>query len=275
MSNTAFDQRGALAHDIVINGTALKAGSTPEQRFAALRASIEAGTLAPTHSTSGPPPTYRTAATELKFAQGDATATGGTRPPPQAPRTVATPAPLPPQGDPSPERQAQLDRELQAAGIQRRPDGTTHADGQADPDAADRLTIRYRELRQAAKSQKETAELRASYERDVQRVLAGRPLGELEIQIAPAPAPTAPAETAPPPYDDSWRQHIENGEWVNVDRLTTAHTSGYTLPRFAETQMLHASTIELLQDARAAGLTGEQVHAFLRANARRTGAIKP
>jgi hypothetical protein len=279
--STVVSEQGVLLQDRVVGGVTLTAGMTPTERFQALARSIEAGTFAPSHNGSGPPLEYQTHGTATRMAQGEkATA---------APGTVAGKAPAPtpkqleaankPQGTPSAARQAELDAELQAKGLQKRPDGTTHADGQPDLEAAERLTARYMKLRQALKGPKAEQELREIYERDMKRILEGRPLTELELNLDPNPGKkkqpavnksAAPAQTAAP----GWQSHIEDGQWVGLEHLTTAHTYGYSIPQYVKDQRVHVSVFDQLRDAKAAGVSQAQVNAVLHQHAVRNGWVK-
>jgi len=71
-----------------------------------------------------------------------------------------------------------------------------------------------------------------------------------------------------------WKQHVEDGEWVGLEHLTTAHTSGYTIPQYVADQRVHVSTFALLRDAKAAGISQQQVNAVLHQQARNHGWVK-
>jgi hypothetical protein len=111
------------------------------------------------------------------------------------------------------------------------------------------------------------ARFKAAYENDVKSLLEGKQLTAKQIatlkgtlgkvdSFVPKTREAAPTASAVPAYSDSWKQHVEDGEWLGLENLTTAHTSGYTLERFVNSQRVHVSVIDQLRDARAAGIAG-------------------
>jgi hypothetical protein len=288
-ANVVISEQGVLLQDRTVGGVELKAGMTPRERFQALARSMETGTYAPQHNGAGPPLEYQTHGTQTRIAQGEKRAapnTVGNKPAPPSPKELERQQFFenkPPQGEPSAARQAELDAELQAKGLLKRPDGTTHADGQPDLEAAERLTARYRKLCEALlpndmppqRREAKHQELREVYERDMVRILNGRPLTELELSIdMPKPkAPAAPAPTAPVARN-GWQSHIEDGQWVGLENITTADTHGYTIPRYVKEQRLHVSTFELFKQAKAAGISQAQVNAVMHQQAVNMGWVK-
>jgi hypothetical protein len=207
----------------------------------------------------------------------------------KAPPPVEPAKPIaPPQGNPSAARQADLDRELQAAGIQTGPDGRRIAAGQVDQEAIDLLTANYRTLAIANKDRPEVAaRFKAAYENDLKSLLDGRQLsgaqiaemrkraggGNVESFMPKSKEPTTPAP-APTAAKAGWQSHVEEGQWVGLEHLTTADTAGYTIPRFVKDQRVHVSTFELLKQAKAAGISQEQVNAVMTQQAKNAGWVK-
>jgi hypothetical protein len=267
---TTLTDSGVALLPVTIGGVTLPAGSTPKQRLEA-------------HARAGTQSQFHTDSTAARFAQGDGTIAG--KAPPPTPQQLERQNAMPPQGTPNANRQAEFDAEMQAKGLQRRPDGSVHADGEVNPELIEKLSASYQHHASNARTEKARDELRASYERDLQRLYNGRPLKELEIGVAAGEVvaqmkgskevkarESAPA--APPAKAPGWQNHIEDNEWVLLDKLTTADTSGFTIPRWVDKQRVHVSTFDLLKQAKEAGISQQQVNAVLTQHARRNGWVK-
>jgi hypothetical protein len=232
----------------------------------------------------------------------DAQATAAKAPP--TPKQLERQNAMPPQGTPAATRQAEFDADMQAKGLQRRPDGSTHAEGEVDHDSVAKLTESYKYWYGRQGTEEKRQELRASYERDLKRIHNGRPLTELELTIStgevvakmrggkevkaretPAPAPTdtvaallaeyakLPAGSKTPAvardYDVAIMKNVANAHGrAHVSRFNANSLSGYKLPDFLGKehggQHYPAEIIYDLARARAAGLTQAQVDAFVR-----------
>lgn len=271
--NTAPTVAPVISREIA-PGVTVDTSMTPEQRFQAiLKANVA-------------PSQFHTDGTVARFAQGDGrpaeagTIAGKAAPP--APKTLERSNALPPQGNPSPARQAELDAELQAAGIQTRPDGRRIGNSAIDQEAIDLLTASYRTIATGVKDNPAAAaRFKAAYEKDLAALLDGKQLtgaqiaelrkraggGNVESFVPKATDPPVPTPTSTP----GWQSHIEDGEWIGLENLTTADTSGYTIPKWVDRQRVHISVIEQLKDAKATGITQAQVNAVLGAHARRNG----
>jgi hypothetical protein len=275
--NTVINDQGALSRDMVVNGVTLTAGMTAEHRFAAIaKANV---------STQ-----FHTDSTAALFAQKDGPVPGSIagKAPPPPPAALERSNAMPPQGNPSPARQVDLDREQQDAGIQTRPDGRRIAVGQRDDEAIDLLTANYRILALANRDNPAAAaRFKAAYENDLKSLLDGKQLsgaqiqelrkragrGDIESFVPKSKEPAAPALQAPPAVP-GWQSHIEDGQWVGLEHLTLDDTHGFTIPRFVDNQRVHTSTFELLKQAKAAGISQAQVNAVLTQQARNNGWVR-
>lgn len=269
---TALADNGVALVPVVIGGVTLPAGSTAADRLAA-------------HAKAGTQTQFHTDSTVARLGMQSSAAANPAPTPKQLERSNA----MPPQGAPSAARQAQLDAELQAAGIQKRPDGSTHKDGEGDPESIAKLTESYRFHAINANSESARDELRASYERDLQRISNGRPLSELEIGIATGEVvrkmqgskEVKARETAPPVSEhppQAWAEaHVtvaDRDGYIPMERINKNGLSGYTLPKLIDGQTYHVSVFKELAAARDAGMTQKQVDAYIRAGMVRDGWIK-
>lgn len=182
MSNTA------VATVTLPNGAVVTSDMTPQERHNAHAKAIGAPVVEkPTQNLF--PVTGMTDATAAEFARRE-----GKAPPPStvsrappSPKELEKQNAMPPQGTPSPARQAELDAELQRKGIQRRTDGRTLADGEVDTEALDALTSNYRRLvthlqgKTDAVSVATAERFKTAYERDFKAILDGRQLTAKEI----------------------------------------------------------------------------------------------
>ena len=271
--NTVVDGSGVLAKEVTVNGITFPANSTPEQRQALV-------------AKSGLQTQWHTDGTVARMNQGDAL-TGSKAPPPSTTsRTPPSPAQLEAQNSLTRSTNGATDlKELESP---RDAQGrfTTQRDGQRVATveqeqaaaAVDKLTTRYRQLHKdliadqdpGSKREEKAQELRESYERDVQRALEGRTDFELRIDPPKKRAPAAPAPTAAP----TWQQHVQEGAWVPLDRVTLADTHGFTIPQFVKDQRLHVSLFEQLRGAKAAGITQDQLNVVFRHLAANEGWVK-
>lgn len=270
MSETLTSNGIALA-PVTIGGVTLPAGSTAQQRFeAAVKGNAQ-------------PVQFHTDSTAMKFAQEDGTAIGGKAPPPtpielEARNKWFKDAPVSPEA-----KIAQFDAEMRAAGKQITPSTSTPTPGEIDQEGIDLLTARYKVLATAAVGSPAILERhKKAYENDLAAFYNGKVLtdeqrtkmrltgdaGTFVPKPKDAPAPAAPAAKA------GWQSHIEDGQWVGLEHLTTVDTSGYTIPRFIKDQRLHTSTFGLLKQAKDAGISQAQVNAVLTQQARNNGWVK-
>jgi hypothetical protein len=259
---------------------------TPEARQAAIS---KAFNVVPPKAPERMSVAHHWDATSRTMVTADATAAPAKAPP--APKALEKQNAMPPQGNPSPARQAELDAEQQAAGLQKRPDGSTHADGEVDTEALEKLTARYRELHKVlisrqdkgeARSEKE-ADMRAAYERDLLRIHTGRPRSELELGLgtgevvtnARKSKETAPVSAHPP---EAWAEAhttvADKEGMIPLERINTAGLSGYKLPKFIEDQTYHVSIFQDLANARKQGISQKQIDGFIRAGMIEQGWIK-
>lgn len=277
------------------DGTVLTAEMSPLERFNAVAKSMNAPTVArPAAPTFGPqgmtPETARQMArgeAERAARSGNATAPEGTiagKAPPPSPQTLERSNAMPPQGNPSANRQAEFDAEMQAKGLQLRPDGSKHADGEGHgPEVFEKLTARYRQLHKdliedqepgKRKTQKE-AELRASFERDLKRAGDGRPLSEFELKIdMPKSKPAKVSQFTPAQWAEGHKSVVNEHGMMPLARINKDALSGYTLPRVIEDQHYSPEIFSILADAREQGLTQKQVDGMIRAEMKRAGWIK-
>lgn len=70
---------------------------------------------------------------------------------------------------------------------------------------------------------------------------------------------------------DAKHKKTAGGAALEPERLNSEALSGYTLPRLVPDQTYHKSVFAELASARAAGVTQEQVNAYIRAQMRRDG----
>jgi hypothetical protein len=258
-------------------GVTVNSGMSPTQIFQAhLKANV---------STQ-----FHTDGTAMKLAQVDG-APGGIagKAPPPTPKALE--AANKPQGTPSASRQAEFDAEMQAKGLQRRPDGSTHADGEVDHDSIAKLTESYKYWHARRDTQAERQELRERYERDLRRIHNGRPLSELELNISTGevvaimkgskevkPRETAPAAPVsrftPAQWVEGHKSVVNQHGMMPLDRINKAGLSGYTLPKYLPDQHYSPEIFALLQDARGEGLTQKMVDGMIKAEMVRTGWLK-
>lgn len=200
------------------------------------------------------------------------------KPPETAPRHagLAPPSPeeLAAQNDGS--ALEQFDADMRARGLQTAQPEPSHLvvderTGIAyDPRAVERCTELFRAL---PADEREAA--RQEYQDTLAEIYAGKlGLADMEDNSAPgkparasngqfAPAETKPAEA--PASDDGW---------IPIENLTLEHTSGYTIPRYVDDQTLSADALGLLKQARAAGISQEQIDAVLRQHAVEKGWVR-
>lgn len=190
----------------------------------------------------------------------------------------------------------QFDADMRAAGIQQQPpreplrvangqdgfelarNGVRVPNGQSiDPAAIERINTDFRqefgrlqaELSKtgsdAAKGriQQQMRELSSQHQAKLAAVMPGE---------APAAAPVS--EFTPEQWAEGHASVVDAEGFIPMERLNQAGLSGYKLPRFVADQTYHASIFAELAQARAAGITQQQLDAFLRADAVKQGWIK-
>jgi hypothetical protein len=252
----------------VAPGVTIDTSMTPEQRFQViLKANAQ-------------PQQFHTDGTAMRLAQGDGRVNellGGKSPPP----TTASKAPPTPAELEATRRAniADFDAEMRAKGLQTAPQ-PRDASGRFASVPADQVDQRALEAASkafAALPPVEREAKRAEYQTELRTIYEGRRLGEsadaFRARQSGESPPAAPTGPTVPAYSDDWKAHVQDG-WVDIDKLTTAHTSGYTIPRYVNNQTLHPSTIELLRQARAAGISQQQANAVLHQNAIKLGWVK-
>jgi len=212
---------------------------------------------------------------------------------PAPPSPAALEAANKPQAAPSASRQAELDADLQARGLQKRPDGRVIADGEIDREAIDALTTTYRALvgplvgKTDAASLATAARFKAAYEKDVKSILEGKQLTAKQIatlkgslgkvdSFVPKTKETAPVQnTATVEQWEAAHKTVANEHgMVRVESFNVSALSGYTLPKLADGWGYPVSTIRQLADARQSGVTQKQLNDFIRAQAVRDGWVK-
>ena len=278
-----------MAHVTTATGVIVTDQMTPEQRFNAIAKSLNV-TLTPVNARAGfGPPLHVHAHSGGGVVEADAppNTIGGKAPPPSPKQLEAANKPLRvrgprAQGAPSPARTAEFHEEMRDKGLMARTDGRFLAADEFDREAFELLTERYKILAAgAAKAPEVAARFKAAYEKDVKALyeglqLSGRQITELRKGLGKADSflPKSKEQPAAPAQTPGWQSHVEDGEWVGLEHLTTADTSGYTIPQFVSDQRVHVSVLEQLKDAKAAGITQAQVNAVLTQHARRNGWTK-
>lgn len=120
---------------------------------------------------------------------------------------------------------------------------------------------------------------RADYHATLEQIYAGK-LGLADMEDSPSGASSEQARDAQgrfapsQPTTGSWQSHVEGGEWVDIGRLTTVDTHGYTIPRYTDDQRLNVSAFELLRQAKAAGISQAQVNEVFRQQAIQHGWVR-
>jgi hypothetical protein len=280
VTNTAPVPAPIVSREIA-PGVVIDTSMTPEQRFAAIAKSMATGEFTLRHNGAGPPLEYQTHGTQTRIAQGEKQAASGKAAPP-APKPEAA-------SKPSTDAVAAFDAEQRAAGKQLPLDRPDLAGGGIDQAALDALTVQYRALIAPLYGKPDAAvaatieRFKRAYENDVKSILDGRKLTAAQIaKLNGTPgnvdsflpkAPSAPAPTAPVARN-GWQSHIEDGQWVGLENITTADTHGYTIPRYVKEQRLHVSAFDQLRVAKAAGITQAQVNAVLHQEAISKGWVK-
>ncbi len=266
---------------VTVNGVAATSAMTPTEIFNA-HLTAQGGTPIverPQHNGNGPPLGYQTPATVQRLAQGDGV--------PAAPGTIAgkAPPPAPKVLEASNNNIEAFDAEMRAKGLQRTDMATQP--GEVNHEAVELIGKRYISLMRGVTNEEQAARHKASYEKDLKSLYEGKQLTEAQMTIlrraaaggngegtsfmpkakaAPAPAPTAaPVAT--------WQQHVQDGQ-VDLDKITTADTSGYTLQRFVKNQTLRAEAFDMLKNAKAAGFSQQQIDSYFRQDAINLGWVK-
>lgn len=149
----------------------------------------------------------------------------------------------------------------------------------ADAITLDTLNKNYRKAYAAASTEAQRAAIREVYHREMVEVMEGRKLGETSAQFkarqagtAPAAPTVTPATELDKPADiaevlEELADKIKDGH-VLVDELDKWHTSGYIMPPTSDGMTLSVAGLELLAQARAAGVPQSQVTAILNAQMR-------
>jgi hypothetical protein len=176
---------------------------------------------------------------------------------------------------------------------------------EVDPAAIEAVNARYRELAPGLNNEATQARFRALQFRDLESCMMGRRNGEaidafyarigkpvpmiqgvqnLDSLMAPTKASKAAAKAAataaavsqytPAQWEAGHASITDDQGYMPLDRVNVAGLSGYTLPKLIDGQTVHRSVFTQLADARAAGMTQEQVTAYLTAQMRRDGHIK-
>jgi hypothetical protein len=205
--------------------------------------------------------------------------------------TTKLPASAPSTGDPV----ADFDAEMRAKGLQR----VDTPPAQTGPVEVDEKALAALNELYRGYSPAERERYREAYQRDLITVYGGRKLGEKLADFEARKAGTSAVPFNDPeaqrrhdervarwdaahPKSQYTAQQWEDGHksvtdaqgWIPFDRVNKAGLSGYQLPKWIENQTVHRSVFTQLADARAAGLTQEQVTAYLAAQMRRDGHIK-
>lgn len=164
---------------------------------------------------------------------------------------------------------AQFDDEMRAKGFQL---PAPVEDGRFQRDERTGIVVDTAALEQCHKlfrelAPKEREDARGEYEATLAEIYAGK-LQLADMEGTDAPRVEQPREpngrfAAQPSAEPGWQSHVEDGEWVPLEHLTTNDTSGYTIPQYIQGQRVNVSTFELLRQAKAAGISQDQVNAVL------------
>jgi hypothetical protein len=253
----------------VAPGVTVNAGMTSQERF---NVHLKAAGL-PTIERPAAPPQFHTDANVRTFEREAARS----QPVVTAPRPV-----VPPQGTPE-ERARDTSGRFTPARVE-----VSTGQVVVDETAIEALNKAYRALTPA---ERETN--RAVYQSDLKSIYEGRRLGETLAQwharaagnpgsMAPVTQANVPGHEPTPPPQTFTSEQWETGHatvmdkdgWMPVDRINEAGLSGYTLPRLVANQQYRSGVFKELATARTAGITQEQVTAFITAQMRRDGWIK-
>lgn len=93
-----------------------------------------------------------------------------------------------------------------------------------------------------------------------------------QIHIAQPAAPVS--EYTPEQWADGHQSVTDAEGWIPVERINPDALSGYTLPRLVPDQVYAVGIFATLRDARAAGVTQEQLTAFITNQMRADGWLK-
>lgn len=278
------------------NGTVITDQMSPQDRHNAVAASLNLPTVAKVDGRTGPPLHVHADHTGGGVANVDAAAAKAAPSPKQLARQNSIDAEMhaafgvKPQGNPSAVRQAELDREQQAAGIQTRPDGRRIAVGEVDQEAIDLVTAHYRNIAGGMRDRPETAaRFKAAYENDVRQILDGKQLTGAQIAALKKGAgggnietfvprdkgtPAAASQFTPAQWAEGHKSVVNEHGMMPVARINPKGLSGYTLPKVIADQHYGPEIFGLLEDARAEGLSQKQVDGMIRAEMKRTGWVK-
>lgn len=286
---TGLDGNGVARGEVTVGGVTLPAGSTPQQRFAAI-AKQHGATLAPAQGVpfgprlpnGAPAPTE---ATGVHFMQEEARAAGEEAPPP-------------PQIDAG--KIAQFDADMRREGHQMQIRGADGKFAAVSPDALDRVGIDtlnaaymkimapLEKLPPSTARDNNMAKFRQQLQDELGEFHRGRRLGETRAQFKAREAGTTPPAAAPnttgftpnaggptlAQWEAAHRTVLDANGDLPLDRINPKALSGYTLPKLVEGQTYKSNVFRQLADARAAGITQGQVNAHIRAEAIREGWIK-
>ncbi len=110
------------------------------------------------------------------------------------------------------------------------------------------------------------------------REIAGQPRDDAGRFVKPEGTPDQRAAEAAPPTPEQWEAghaSVTNAEgYMPLERINKAGLSGYSLPNLAPGQSYPSSVFAELAAARAAGITQQQIDAFVADGMRRKGYIK-
>lgn len=208
---------------------------------------------------------------------------------PPSPTALERQNAMPPQGNPSAARQAELDAELQAKGIQTRPDGRRIANGEIDREGLELLTANFRVIAEGLRDNPQAvAGFKAAYEKDFKDILEGKQLtgaqiaalrkgangGKAETVIPKTKEATPVSQHTPEAWAEGHKSVVNEHGMIPFDRINKAGLSGYVLPKVIADQHYSPEIFALLADARAEGLTQKMVDGMIKAEMKRAGWVK-
>lgn len=270
---------GTALAPVTVGNITLPAGSTPQQRF---EARLKASGLpsAPVNTRAGMgPPLHIHATPEGGVSDVQTGETAAAKAPP-------SPKQLEKQNKPQ-DNVAAFDQEMRSKGLQTGGD-VTLAPGQFDQEAHELITEKYKAIAAPLVGKTDQASIataerfKAAYLADIKSLYEGRQLtagqkaelrkslGKVDTLLPKSKETPAPAPTTAP----GWQSHIEDGEWVGLEHLTTADTHGFKIKQYVKDQRVNVAVFERLKQAKAWGFSQAEVDAVFDVYARQNGWTK-
>lgn len=298
--NETLDGSGLTTKEMTVNGMTFAAGSTPEERFAAIAQANGVTVTKPQ-----PQPQFHTDSTAMRLDQGEAPSAKESELMQAYSTRLSNAAKLGTVDSPrrvEAEREAKADYEKalvnlfegkpaeMSPGVRlERPGSAVRFEetpsipaDQVDQKLLDRLNEVWRNM-----SPEEREAKRPTYERDLASIYAGRRNGEgmkefearkngtpVPKKYPIVPTPENPGEWTPSQWEAHHASHTDTEGQIPLERVNPAALSGYTLPRFIEGQTVTRDIFSMLAHARAAGITQDQLNAAFKSQMIADGWIK-